>query len=279
MISTLMDVPDCSALSLDREGPVATVHLNRPEARNAMGPAFFDELPTVMETVADAEAVRVVVLAAHGPVFCAGIDLKAMVPAILPEGEGSTVAERRELLQRIRSMQDAISAVEACPVPVIAAVHGPCIGGGVDLITACDVRLASADATFSVRETKLAMVADLGTLQRIQQIVPQGHVAELVYTGKDIPADRAARIGLVNDVHSTRDALRDAAKGMAREIAANAPLAVQGAKRMLQRSRDRTVEEGLEDVAVWNAAFLQSDDLREALHAYREGRPPEFEGQ
>lgn len=274
-----MDTSSLSVFSLEREGHVAIVRLDRPDARNAMGPAFFDELPAVMSEVADDDAVRVVVLAANGPAFCAGIDLKAMVPEILPEGDGSSVAERQALLHRIRSMQEAISAVAACPVPVIAAVHGACIGGGVDLITACDIRLASADATFSVRETKLAMVADLGTLQRIQEIVPQGHVAELVYTGRDLSADRAVRIGLVNDVHPTHDALLDAAEGMAREIASNAPLAVQGAKRALQRSRDPSVADGLEDVAVWNAAFLQSEDLQEALQAYREGRPPEFTGR
>lgn len=274
-----MEAPDLSVTRLDVDDAIATLWLDRPEARNAMNASFFEDLPAAFEAMGAAESVRVVVLAAEGPVFCAGLDLKEMAPAVLGDREETTVRDRQALLERIRSMQAALQCVARCPKPVIAAVHGPCIGGGVDLITACDIRLASADATFSVRETKLSMVADLGTLQRLQRILPQGHVAELVYTGTDIDADRAARIGLVNDVHAGREALHEAARGLAQEIAANSPLAVQGTKQVLTRSRDRSVEEGLEYVALWNAAFLQSHDLREALQAYREGRPPSFRGE
>ncbi len=274
-----MDVPDLSVLRLDVKDAIATLWLDRPDARNAMNASFFEDLPAAFRAIDETEAVRAVVVAAEGPVFCAGLDLKQMAPDVLGEGEETTVRERQALLQRIRSMQAALQRVAQCSKPVIAAIHGACIGGGVDLITAADIRLASTDATFSVRETKLAMVADLGTLQRLQQILPQGHVAELVYTGKDLSADRAARIGLVNDVHAGREALHTAAHAMAQEIAANSPLAVQGAKQVLTRSRDGSVEEGLDYVALWNAAFLQSNDLREALEAFREGRPPSFRGE
>jgi enoyl-CoA hydratase len=176
-------------------------------------------------------------------------------------------------------MQDALSSVADCRVPVIAAIHGACIGGGIDLITACDIRLAADDVRFSVRETRMAMVADLGTLQRIRDIVPAGHVAELVYTGKDIPAGRAAEIGLVNRVLDDREMLQDASREMAEQIASNSPLAVEGAKHVLRASRDQSVEEGLDYVALWNTAFLPSDDLSEAVHAFVEGRDPSFEGR
>ena len=149
-------------------------------------------------------------------------------------------------------------------------------GGGIDLITACDIRLCSADARFSVRETKIAMVADVGTLQRLPGIVGRGHVNELVYTGKDIDAARAREIGLVNDVLPDHDAVVAAAQAMAAEIAANSPLAVQGSKAVLERGANLSVEQGLDLVALWNAAFIQSDDLSEAVTAFFEKRPPDF---
>ncbi len=154
-----------------------------------------------------------------------------------------------------------------------------CIGGGMDLITACDMRLASADATFSVRETKIAIVADLGTLQRLPAIIPQGHVAELAFTGKDIAAERARQIGLVNDVYPDAEALLEAAHALAREIAANSPLAVQGAKAVLRAGEGRIIEEALDYVALWNASFLHSNDLTEAVTAFMEKRTPVFKGE
>ncbi|MGH9092918.1 MAG: enoyl-CoA hydratase-related protein, partial [Acidimicrobiales bacterium] len=164
------------------------------------------------------------------------------------------------------------------PKPVVAAVHGYCIGGGVDLVAACDVRLASADAVFSVREARMAMVADLGSLQRLPRILGAGHVAELAFTGKDVDADRAREIGLVNAVHPDAGAVVAAARSMASEIAANSPLAVQGAKAVLAAGDGLTVAQGLDYVATWNAAMLASDDLTEAVSAFMEKRPPRFTG-
>jgi enoyl-CoA hydratase len=176
-------------------------------------------------------------------------------------------------------MQATMTSVADCPKPVIAAVHGWCIGGGVDLITACDIRLAAADAVFSVRETRIAIVADVGTLQRLPGIVGDGHVAELAFTGKDVPAARAKEIGLVNDVHPDSAALHTAAHALAAEIAANSPLAVQGTKAVLRASRNRSVADGLDYVAVWNSAFFPSNDLTEAMSAFIEKRPPAFKGE
>jgi enoyl-CoA hydratase len=163
-------------------------------------------------------------------------------------------------------------------VPVVAAVQGWCIGGGVDLIAACDIRLASAEAQFSVREAKIAIVADVGSLQRLPAIIGKGHVAELAYTGKDIDAARAVAIGLVNHVSADPDAVLADARAMAAEIAANSPLAVQGTKAVLAAGENLSVAEGLDYVATWNAAFLASDDLVEAMTAFMEKRPGNFTG-
>ena len=202
-------------IRIEREGHVATVWLDRTEARNAMASAFFEELPVAMAEVSSDDAVRAVVVAARGPDFTVGLDLKTIgstspTPRREPPTERagrahppSMATRAMRTRARILRLQKSITSVAACPKPVIAAVHGYCIGGGVDLIAACDIRLASADAIFSVRETKMAIVADLGSLQRLPAIIGKGHLAELAYTGKDITAERAEEIGLVNDVLPT----------------------------------------------------------------------------
>lgn len=268
-------------LTVEREAHVATLWLDSPERRNAMGPAFWADLPLVMRELSDDRDVRAVVLAGKGPHFTVGLDLKAFGGTFAGGGDGSRseAARRNELLRTVKRMQATMNAVADCPKPVIAAVHGYCIGGGIDLITACDVRLAAADAVFSVRETKIAIVADVGTLQRLPGIVTEGHVAELVYTGKDIGAARAKEIGLVNDVLPDADGVLEAARAMAREIAENSPLAVQGAKAVLRACRGKSVADGLDYVAVWNSAFIQSNDLMEAMTAFVEKRRPRYTGE
>jgi enoyl-CoA hydratase len=273
-MSTRSDV-----LTVERDGHVATLWLDDAERRNAMGDAFWRDLPVLMGELSADDDVRAVVVAAKGKHFTAGLDLATFGDALGGGGEGSGAAKRKRMHELVLRLQRSITSVADCPKPVVAAVHGACIGGGIDLISACDIRLCSADATFSVRETKMAIVADVGTLQRLPGIIGTGHVAELVYTGKDIGAERAREIGLVNDVLPDQDAVVAAAQAMAAEIAANSPLAVQGSKAILSRGRDLTVEQGLQLVALWNAAFIQSDDLNEAVTAFFEKRPPTFRGQ
>lgn len=176
-------------------------------------------------------------------------------------------------------MQASVTAVADCAVPVIAAIHGYCIGGGLDLVAACDIRLASADAIFSLREAKVAIVADIGSLQRLPRIIGHGHLAELAYTAKDIDANRAAAIGLVNHVAADADSVLASAQAMATEIAGNSPLAVQGTKAVLAAADTKAVAEGLAQVALWNSAFLVSDDLTEAMTAFMEKRPAHFTGR
>lgn len=278
---------------------VATLWLDQPESRNALGAAFFDELPAVMEELSTDSAVRAVVVAARGPSFSVGLDVKELATVLATgrrrvgdESHGSDGGERAEgrsehlssaaraaaTRRSVLRLQAAITAVADCPKPVIGAVHGHCIGGGMDLATACDIRLASADAVFSVRETRMAIVADLGVLQRLPRIVGAGHVAELALTGRDVDAWRAKEIGLVNEVYPDRSTLLHAAASLAREIALLSPLAVQGTKSVLAANDGRTLAQALEYVATWNAGMLASDDLAEAVRAFLEKRPPRFTG-
>ncbi len=277
-------------LSIEHDEWVATVWLDRPEARNAMGLDLWRDLPLAMEAVSGDANVRAVVIAAKGPHFSVGLDLKAMGNLLAGGGgdapEPADTGSRPSMAARARGargevlrLQDAITSVARCPKPVVAAVHGYCIGGGVDLIAACDIRLASADAVFSVREAKMAIVADLGSLQRLPRIISAGHLAELAFTGKDISAERAKEIGLVNDVTADADSVLKAARALAAEIAANSPVAVQGTKAVLAANEGRTVAEGLDYVATWNAGMLASDDLVEAVTAFMEKRTPKFTGR
>jgi enoyl-CoA hydratase len=283
-------------LTIEMQETVATVWLDRPEARNAMGQDLWRDLPRAMEVVSNDPEVRVVVVAAKGPHFSVGLDLKAMGGLLSGSGSGSSggggdgggehqstppsVATRaRGTRAEVLRLQDSITSVARCPKPTIAAVHGYCIGGGVDLISACDIRLASADAVFSVREAKMAIVADLGSLQRLPSILSAGHVAELAFTAKDISAARAKEIGLLNDVAADADGVLKAAYELAAEIAANSPLAVQGTKAVLAANEGKTVAQGLDYVATWNAGMLPSDDLTEAVVAFMEKRSPKFTGR
>jgi enoyl-CoA hydratase len=243
-------------LTLEAEGHVATLWLDREEARNALGSALWRDLPLAAAALANERDVRVLIIAAKGPHFSVGLDLK--------EFGGGFAA--------------GASSSSDLAVPVIAAIHGYCIGGGVDLVSACDVRLCANDTKFSVRETKVAIVADLGSLQRLPKIINAGHLAELAYTGKDIDAQRALAIGLVNAVYGDSDEVLAGARALANEIAQNSPLAVQGTKAVLAANDGRSVDEGLEFVARWNTMYLQSNDLREAMMAFMEKRPPVFYG-
>jgi enoyl-CoA hydratase len=268
------------SLRVERNADVAEVTLLGPGKGNAMGPDFWRELPLVFRALDADPDIRAVVLTGSGAHFSYGLDLPAMMGSW---GEvmapGASAAPRTRFLEQIRELQAAVTAVADCRTPVIAAVSGWCIGGGVDVIAAADVRIASAEAKFSVREAKVAIVADLGSLQRLAGIIGEGHLRELALTGKDIDAARAGRIGLVNDVHDTPEAALEAARALAGEIAANPPLVVRGVKELLDLDRAPRVEAGLRYVSAWNAAFLPSEDLTEAVTAFMERRPPKFSGR
>jgi enoyl-CoA hydratase len=275
-----------SPVTVEHLGHVAVVWLDRPDQRNAFAPDFWTSFPNIIDGLSDDPEVRAVVVAAKGSAFTVGIDLKAFGPALVTgnidptaPAPASPVAQRTQTRRLVKTMQRTFSSLAECSKPVVAAIHGYCIGAGVDLITACDIRYATADTIFSIRETRLAMVADVGTLQRLPKIIDPGSVAELAYTGRDFDAGEAASLNLVTRLLPDADAVVAAAIETAEAIAANSPLAVQGTKAVLRAGDGRTVDEALDYVALWNAAFLHSNDLGEAMASFVERRDPEFEGR
>ncbi|MFA6034086.1 MAG: crotonase/enoyl-CoA hydratase family protein [Myxococcota bacterium] len=262
-------------MTLKKEGKVACVELTKL----AMNPQFFDELKSVFDEISADRDTGSVLLYSSGKAFSYGLDLAAAFAQYGELFRGGLSGTRSDLLALIRRLQAALCAVAECPVPVVSAIHGWCIGGGVDLISAADIRYASADAKFSLRETKVAIVADLGSLQRLPPIIGQGATRELAFTGKDIDAKKALAIGLLNEVFDDRDGLMAAARKTAGEIAANPPLVVRGVKSVLNFGEGKPIREGLEYVAAWNSAFLASEDLAEALSAFLEKRTPDFKGR
>jgi enoyl-CoA hydratase len=268
------------SVTVDVMDNVAQVTLVGPGKGNAMGPAFWAEMPEVFAKLDADRDVRAIVLTGSGKNFSYGLDVPAMGGSLAGVlADGAMARARAEFHQTILRMQGAINAVADCRTPTIASVHGWCIGGGVDLISAVDIRYASADAKFSVREVKLAMVADVGSLARLPLILSDGHLRELALTGKNIDAGRAEKIGLVNDVFDDADASLAGAHATAAEIAANPPLTVNGIKDVLDQQRIARVSESLRYVAVWNAAMLPSKDLTEGITATFEKRQANFTGE
>ena len=219
---------------------------------------------------------RVAVLQGEGKLFTAGIDLQMMMglgPQIQNDCDGRT----REALRRvILDLQDTLTSLERCRKPVLAAIHSGCVGGGVDLVSCADMRYCAADASFSVKEIDLGMVADVGSLQRLPRLIGDGMVRELAYTGRKLGAEEAARIGLVNRVFDTPEALLEGVLKLAHLIAAKSPLAIRGTKDTLNYARDHSVADGLDRVATWNAAMLMSADLQAAIRAGLTKQPPQF---
>ncbi|TQR84846.1 crotonase/enoyl-CoA hydratase family protein [Mycobacterium hodleri] len=274
------DAYESLTVDVDVDDHVATVTLTGPGKGNSMGPAFWAELPVAFTKLDADPDVRAIVLTGSGKNFSYGLDLASMGGTLAPVlAEGAMAKPRTEFHTELKAMQGTITAVADCRTPVIASIHGWCIGGGVDLISAVDIRYASADAKFSVREVKVAMVADVGSLARLPLILSDGHLRELALTGKDIDAARAEKIGLVNDVFPDAEASLAAAHETAREIAANPPLVVRGIKDVLDEQRTAQVSASLRYVAAWNSAFLASKDLTEGITAMFEKRPPEFTGE
>ena len=252
-------------IGMEIDQGVATLTMTRADKLNAMDGAMFAAIGDGFRSLGRDPTVRAILLAGEGRHFTAGLDLEYAAAQFAPGSDPGRAAESR--LRHIEWLQDMFNAVEAARAPVVAAIHGGCIGAGVDLASACDIRIASADAFFQIAEVDVAITADLGTLQRMGHLVPQGLLRELAYTGRRMDAAEAARIGFVNSVAPDRSGAIAAARAIAETIAAKSPLAVAGAKRSLNHSRGRPVEEGLRDVALWNAATLASADPGEALRA------------
>jgi len=258
---------------------VAHLRMSRPEAMNTMTPAFWRELPALVNELSDAGEARVIVLSSTGKHFTAGMDLAVFQGGSL--GLGGKNEEpgraRTRTRQAALSFQESFNALEKARVPVLAAVQGGCIGGGVDMISACDVRYCTEDAFFCIQEINLGLTADVGTLQRLPKLVPAGVVRELAYTGRRMPAQRAKEVGLVNEVYPSHEAMLAGVLGIAAEIAEKSPLAIWGSKQMLNYARDHSVEDGLEYIATWQAGMFFGTDMAEAFQARAQKRKPVFQ--
>jgi enoyl-CoA hydratase len=262
-------------LEIAIEDCVATVTLARTDSMNALSLAFTAEIAQAFRELGANDEVRVIVLASKAKAFCAGLDLKEFAAI----GLKGTAKSSLEFPEKLRALFESCDGIEACPKPVIAAVNGMCIGGGLDIVSACDIRLCTQDATFSLREAAIGLVADMGVLQRLPHVIGQGFTREMAYTARFYTATEAEKMGLVNAVYPDQPAMMDGAKKLARQIAANAPLAVQATKEVLNVSRHIPVEDGMSLAKHKNMVLMLSQDLKEAFVAFMEKRKPAFKGK
>lgn len=268
--------PSLATLTITLADHIATVRLNRPDKANAMNMAMWQEIRQAMNWIDATPEARVAVLEGDGKHFTSGIDLQMMM-GLQAQIQDDCDGRMREKLRRlILDLQDTLSSIERCRKPVLAAIHGACVGGGIDLICCTDMRYASADAHFSIKEIDIGMTADVGTLQRLPKLIGEGMVRELAYTGRRFDAQEARAIGLVNQVFESREGLQAGVREIAASIAAKSPLSIRGTKEMLNYARDHTVADGLNYIATWNSAMLMSSDLMTAMMASMSKQAPQF---
>ena len=267
------------SFEVDISDHVANLVLSRPDELNTMSRDFWVELGDVLEEINKNSEVRVVVMSTTGKHFCAGMDLSAFSNGVdnIPDEKKPDHARIGEAVYRVaKELQGYISSLEKIRVPVIAAIHGGCIGGAVDLVTACDIRLASKDAFFCIQEINIGMAADVGTLQRLPKIIPDSKMREMAYTGRRMYADEAKETGLVSDTYESQEEMLAAANELAKVIASKSPVAIYGLKAVMNYSRDHSVSEGLEYNALWSGAMLSQKDMTEAITANMEKRDASF---
>ena len=255
--------------------------LNKGEDLNKMTMNFWYELPKILDEIDRDASLRVLILSSTGKHFCAGMDLKNFGTLGNDSEKKTNVPDKARIgenLYRVaKELQDMLSKLEKLRIPVLAGIQGGCIGGGLDLVTAADMRFASKDAFFCIQEINIGMAADIGTLQRLPRVIPEGKVRELAYTGRRMPAEEALEAGLVNKVYESHEEMVAGIKEMATVIASKSPLAVYGTKAILNFSRDHTIAEGLEYNALWSGAMLPQEDMAEAMMSNMEKRDPEFQ--
>ena len=258
---------------------VGLMRMCRPQRANSMIPSFWSELPAIVNEFSDSGSVRAIVLSATGKNFCSGMDLSVFGSSD-SIGAASEPGYRSRRNERFRStalkLQETFTALERARMPVLCAIQGACLGGGIDMVSAADMRYATEDAFFSIQEINIGMTADVGTLQRMPKLVPEGIVRELAYTGRRWSATEAKAAGFVNEVYPDQETMLDAVMNVAGEIASKSPMAVWGTKQTMHYTRDHTVADGLEFIANWNAAMFDTDDMAEAFKASLEKRPGEF---
>ena len=262
-------------LELKVEDAIGTLALARTESLNALNLDFASEITEAVRELNETDEVRAIILKSNAQIFCAGLDLKSFVSA----GLDGTPKSSLDFPEKLHELFDCCNVLEECQKPIIAAVHGKCVGGGLDMIAACDIRLCTEDATFSLREVGIGLVADMGVLQRLPLIIGQGFTREMAYTARFFSAEEVASMGLVNSIYADREALIAEAKKLAALIAENAPLAVQQTKKVLNYSRSTTVKDGMTMAMQKNMVLLFSKDVQEAMTAFMEKRKPHFKGK
>lgn len=262
---------------LSIENKIAQVAFNRPEKSNALHAEAWDELKAVFEHLHEAPEVRVIILSGEGKNFCSGIDLSLLMNIQQVQSIKGEARKREALRKTIVKLQDCISAIENCRKPVLAAIHRACIGGGVDIVSACDMRYCTEDAYFTIKEIDLGLVADIGTLQRLPKILNPGIVAEMAYTGRKVGGSEAKEIGLVNRIYADKESMLNGITEIAATIAEKSPVCIRGTKEILLYTRDHSVNDALHYMATWNAGMLISNDIMEAFQATIQKRKPVFE--
>ena len=269
----------CFEVSVEKK--IAHIVLNRPEKRNSMIPEFWDELPEIVEELDVNAEARVIVISSTGPHFTAGIDT-AVFSNNAAQSDDPIVAEKQrrthgaKLYDTVAYLQQTFTCLEECRVPVLVAIQGGVIGGGVDLITACDMRYMTAESFLTIFEINIGMTADVGTFPRITKLLPEGVVKELAYTGRRMSAPEAKSLGFVNEIFSDQKSLLEGVMKIAQQIASKAPLAIYGSKRIINYSRDHSTADSLDYIGIWNASMLQNAEIMEAMTAAAEKRPTEF---
>jgi enoyl-CoA hydratase len=271
-------VYECFEVSIDDK--VAHLQLKRPDVYNTMIPAFWSELPAIVEDIDRGARARAIVISSTGKHFCAGMDLAVFTGdnALARSGGAEELGRKRAFLwMMVQHLQDSFTALEQARMPVLAAIQGGCIGGAVDMVSAADMRYCSADAFFCVQEINIGMTADVGTLQRLPKIIPEGVARELAYTGDRMPAERALAVGLVNEVFADHDAVVEGTLAVAARIARHSPLAIWGTKESINYARDHTVADSLRHIAGWQSGMFTGIDMMEEFAAKAESREPSFE--
>ena len=255
---------------------IAHIVLSRPEKRNAMSADFWRELPEIIRDIDDNAKARVIVISSTGPIFSAGIDIGMFSTEIAGGGDKNNPQYGAEFYDNVRRLQDSFTALETCRIPVLAAIQGGCIGGGVDLITACDMRYGTKDSYITIYEINVGMTADVGTFPRILNHMPEGIIRELAYTGRKMDADECKARGLYNEVYADQDAMLSAVMDIAKDIAAKPPLAVYGCKRAITYARDHSTSDALDNIAMWNMSMLIPTEMMEAMQAKGQKRAGVF---
>lgn len=273
---------DTTPLALTIDAGIAHIRLDRPEQMNSMNRAFWSELPRIVNEISDNAKARCIVISSTGKHFSAGMDLAVFAtdPALnsgATAGQlGAAQVEHEAFQHLVLALQASFNCLDNARMPVLAAIQGGCIGGAVDMTSACDIRYCTADAFFQIHEINIGMTADVGTFPRLCKLIPEGHVRELAYTGRRLPAHKALAIGLVNEVYPDHAAMMTAVMETAREIASKSPLAVTGSKAMINYARDHSVDAGLKQIALWQAGMHSRTLMAEAFSAQKEKRPARF---